>query len=221
MSIILKNIKKHYYIGHEKIKACNVDFLEFVDGKFYAITGPSASGKTSLLNIITGIVQPCAGSVLINGTDITKLDSRKKAELRIDNIGLIFQNDLLIDELTINENMNIISQLSSKEIKIDVIHFSRIFGIEKELDKFPPQLSRGQRQRAAVLRSILFDQPILVADEPTANLDSVNAETIYSFFRELADRGKTIIIAAHDKNILNYSDIVYNIKDGNLEQFKS
>jgi len=218
MKIILQNVSKKYYAGSETITACKIDELVFSGGGMFAVTGPSASGKTTLLNIISGIIKPDSGSVKISGNDITKFNSRKTADFRLKNIGLIFQEDLLINELTVRENLEIIPQLSGIKIKIDLSSFTDLFQISQTLDKFPAHLSRGQRQRVSVLRSLLFDQHIIIADEPTANLDSFNAEIIYSFFRKLADTGKTIIVAAHDSRIFNFSDKIFEVKDGEIKE---
>ncbi len=218
MTIILENILKKYITGNETITACKINSLEFSSGGLFAVTGPSASGKTTLLNIISGIIKPDSGSIKINNIDISLLDSKKKADFRLNNIGLIFQEDLLINELTVLENLEIIPQLSGKKIKIDLPYFSDLFQISQTFTKFPAQLSRGQRQRVSALRALLFDQEIIIADEPTANLDSGNAEVIYSFFRKLADSKKTIIVAAHDSKILKYSDKIFDVKDGEIKE---
>jgi len=221
MSIIIDNISKIYKTNTETIIACNIDNLIFNEGNFYAIIGPSAAGKSTLLNILALLLKPDSGKIIINGVPILELSKKKINDFRINNIGLMFQDDLFIKELSILENLEIISQLSGKMLNADLKEFIEILGISDILTKLPTAISRGQLQRAALLRALIFNQPIIIADEPTANLDSTNANIIFSLFRQLTNKGKIIIVASHDLNILSFVNHIIKIKDGKLQEKKS
>jgi putative ABC transport system ATP-binding protein len=221
MKITLKNVKKIYGSNDNKVTALNITQLELHSGNFYSILGPSGSGKTTLLNIITGLDKPDFGNILINESDITKLKSTKLSSFRLKNFGLIFQKDYLIPELTIYENLLFFQQFNHNIIKKNIFHLLELLDVKKQYKKFPAELSAGQRQRVSILRAFMFDPSIIIADEPTSNLDSKNTIKIFKYLNNFLDKDKIILVATHNQKIKDYSDYIINIIDGKINLRKN
>lgn len=195
--------------------------LEFGKGKLAAITGKSGSGKSTLLNMLTGIDHPDHGSVLINGTQIHALDESKLAFWRGRNVGIVFQFFQLIPTLTVRENlllaMDFVNVVPPRERKARADALLEKVGIARNADKLPAALSGGEQQRAAIARALVNDPPLLVADEPTGNLDSHNADAIHALFRQLVDAGKTVIVVTHEAVQSRDYDHVVTLRDGKVD----
>lgn len=212
------NLSKIYGKGDTMVKALdNVSFT--VDkGEFVAIIGPSGSGKSTLLHILGGVDVPTKGSVIINQTDISTLDETALAIFRRRQIGLIYQFYNLIPILTVKENLTLPLLLDGRKPdakQIDTL--VKRLGLEHRLDHLPNQLSGGQQQRVSIGRALVNNPAIMLADEPTGNLDSENSKEIISLLRQFnKEYNQTVIIITHDEKIANSADRVITIEDGKI-----
>jgi len=194
--------------------------LQIDKESFVAIVGKSGSGKSTLLNMLTGIDHPDSGTVAINGTHVHELNESRLATWRGANVGIVFQFFQLIPTLTIRENlllaMDFVDAIPKRERSCRANALLEQVGIAMHADKFPSALSGGEQQRAAIARSLANDPPILVADEPTGNLDSRNASAIHALFRQLVEAGKTVIVVTHEEVSAAGYDRVVTLRDGKL-----
>ncbi len=194
--------------------------LQFEKDTFAAVVGKSGSGKSTLLNMLTGIDHPDSGTVTINGTQVHDLDESRLATWRGANVGIVFQFFQLIPTLTIRENlllaMDFVDAIPKRERSARANALLEQVGIAMHADKFPAALSGGEQQRAAIARALANDPPILVADEPTGNLDSRNASAIHALFRQLVKAGKTVIVVTHEEVSSAGYDRVVTLRDGVL-----
>jgi putative ABC transport system ATP-binding protein len=218
--IQIRNVTKSFMLSSGKFDALkNVD-LEIKSGQLIAITGKSGSGKSTLLNIVTGIDKPTEGSISINGVKIEKLPESELASWRGKNIGVVFQFFQLIPTLTIAENvmlpMDFCDTYRRKDRRPRALALLAEVGIAEQADKFPSALSGGQQQRAAIARALANDPSIIVADEPTGNLDSQTATSIFEFFTSLTRSGKTVIVVTHEKEFASYFEQHISIVDGKI-----
>jgi putative ABC transport system ATP-binding protein len=199
----------------EALKDVNVNIQK---GQLVAITGKSGSGKSTLLNIIAGIDKPTQGSVSINGIHVEKLAESALATWRGKNVGVVFQFFQLLPTLTILENvmlpMDFCDSYPKKERRERALALLEQVSIKEQADKLPSALSGGQQQRAAIARALANDPPIIIADEPTGNLDSQTATSIFELFTDLTKAGKTVIIVTHEKDFSDYFENVIEIADG-------
>jgi len=198
----------HYY--KNDIALDNVNF-EANKGDFIAIVGESGSGKSTLLSILSSLLRPTKGELFFEGkayTLIKDIDAFRQKE-----VGFIFQFHYLIGYLTILENIKL-AAINKKSSYIDTLF--KQCGIEAIKDKYPDEISGGQRQRAAIVRALVNSPKIIFADEPTGNLDSHNSQNIYELFKTLSKSGTTIIIATHDRNVSEYADKIIEVKDGKI-----
>ena len=195
----------------------NID-LRIEQGSHVAIVGKSGSGKSTLLNMLTGIDHPSQGTVKINSTDVHTLNESSLAAWRGKNIGIVFQFFQLIPTLTIAENillaMDFVKVIPNRERAGRAKALLAQVGIAQHADKLPADLSGGEQQRAAIARALANDPPILVADEPTGNLDSTTTEIIIKLFAELVETGKTVIVVTHEKISNTQYDRIITLKDG-------
>jgi putative ABC transport system ATP-binding protein len=194
--------------------------LQFDKDTFVAVVGKSGSGKSTLLNMLTGIDHPDSGTVIINGMQVHELDESRLATWRGANVGIVFQFFQLIPTLTIRENlllaMDFVDAIPKRERSRRANALLEQVGIAMHADKFPSALSGGEQQRAAIARALANDPPILVADEPTGNLDSRNASAIHALFRQLVTAGKTVIVVTHEEVSSTGYDRVVTLRDGKL-----
>ena len=194
--------------------------LQLAKGEFVAIVGKSGSGKSTLLNMLTGIDHPDSGTAIINGTQVHTLTESRLASWRGTNIGIVFQFFQLIPTLSILENlllaMDFVDVIPKPERTPRARKLLQLVGIEKHADKFPAELSGGEQQRAAIARALANDPPILVADEPTGNLDSKNANEIHALFKQFAKDGKAVIVVTHEDVSASGYDRIITLRDGTL-----
>jgi putative ABC transport system ATP-binding protein len=183
-----------------------------------AITGHSGSGKSTLLNIITGIDRPTEGTVIINGIRVDRLSESELASWRGKNVGVVFQFFQLLPTLTILENvmlpMDFCNTYPKKERRERALVLLDMVNIKEQADKFPSALSGGQQQRVAIARALANDPPLIVADEPTGNLDSHTATAIFELFTTLARSGKTVVVVTHEREFASYFENTIRIADG-------
>ena len=222
MSIInIKNLTKIYDgSGLEVVAVNNID-LEFTKGEFAAIVGPSGSGKTTLLNMLGGLDHPTSGEVVIDGQNIWELSSRKLTNFRLNNIGFVFQSYNLIPVLTAGENTEFIMHLQGRlknERKTRTKELLEAVGIGDRVKSRPNKLSGGQQQRVAVARALASKPTFILADEPTANLDSKSTETLLDLMETLnKTENITFIFSTHDARVMKKARRVITLVDGKVE----
>lgn len=216
--INLSGVYRQYNKGENIIYALNDVSLNIEGGEYVAIIGPSGSGKTTLLNIIGGIDKATKGEIIVNDTSITKLSSDKLAIFRRRNIGIVYQSYNLLPVLTARENILMPTWLDGKGL--DMEYFNEIIntlGIKDRLDHYPSQLSGGQQQRVSIARALINKPSIILADEPTGNLDSENSKEIIELLRYSAKKFRqTLIIITHDLEVAGKADRIIKIKDGKI-----
>jgi putative ABC transport system ATP-binding protein len=218
--IELSHVTKSFPLASGTFQALKNVSLHIQKGQLVAITGKSGSGKSTLLNIIAGIDKPTQGSVSINGVQVEKLSESALATWRGKNIGVVFQFFQLLPTLTILENvmlpMDFCSSYPKRERREHALALLERVGIREQADKLPSTLSGGQQQRAAIARALANDPPVIIADEPTGNLDSQTATSIFELFAALTRLGKTVIIVTHEKDFSSYFENVIAIADGEI-----
>lgn len=212
------NLCKTYGKGDSMVKALDNVSFSVEKGEFLAIIGPSGSGKSTLLHILGGVDVPTSGSVVINQTDISNLDETALAIFRRRQIGLIYQFYNLIPILTVQENLTLPLLLDGrKPDKKQIDTLVKRLGLENRLDHLPNQLSGGQQQRVSIGRALVNNPALMLADEPTGNLDSENSKEIISLLRQFnKEFNQTVIIITHDEKIANSADRVITIEDGKI-----
>lgn len=218
--ITLKDIVKKYQTEAGEFTALKNINLSISGGDFVGIIGKSGSGKSTLINMITGIDRATSGRIIMNGTDVTHFKEGEMAVWRGKNIGIVFQFFQLLPTLTVIENvvlpMDFGNVYAPNERLKKARELLRLVDLEDQADKFPSQLSGGQQQRIAIARALSNDPPIICADEPTGNLDSRNAEQIFTLFQSLVDRGKTIVMVTHDRDLAKKVKRTILISDGQV-----
>jgi putative ABC transport system ATP-binding protein len=215
--IKITNLEKVYRTEEVETVALNKLSIEVKDGEFVAIMGPSGCGKSTLLNILGLLDDPDAGSFVFNGIEVAKFNERKRADLRKHNIGFVFQSFNLIDELTVYENVElplIYTQVPAAERKTRVEKVLDQMQIMHRRNHFPQQLSGGQQQRVAVARAVVNNPKLILADEPTGNLDSNNGNEVMQLLTELNEKGTTIIMVTHSEHDAKYSHRIIRMLDG-------
>ncbi|MEO0138806.1 MAG: ABC transporter ATP-binding protein [candidate division WOR-3 bacterium] len=218
--IKLENVVKIYKSGQEEVRALNGLTLEIGKGEFIVLAGPSGSGKTTMLNVISGIEKPTEGRVLFEGKDIGKMDEDSLSDLRLKRIGFVFQTYNLIPVLTAFENVEIILALRGvklEERKRRIGEIFEVLGLKGLENRFPKELSGGQQQRVAIARAIVGNPAVVLADEPTANLDSKNALNVMNLMLKLNEEfGTTFIFATHDPMIIELGKRIIRLRDGRI-----
>ncbi len=218
--IDLRGVTKAYQTAAGDFIALKDVDLQIEAGQFVAVVGKSGSGKSTLLNMLTGIDRPTAGGVVINGTDANSLDEDEIAEWRGRNIGVVFQFFQLMPTLTVVENvmlpMDFCNVYAPRERRKQAMHLLERVDIAEQADKFPAALSGGQQQRVAIARALANNPPILVADEPTGNLDSQTADDILTLFQQLSADGKTVVMVTHERDVAAWVSGVVTLADGRI-----
>ncbi len=220
VAIALRKVKKTYWRGKEPVEVLKDLDLEISSGSFEALMGPSGSGKSTLLNLIAGLDRPTSGSVNVAGVDIGTLSEGARAKWRSRNIGFVFQTYNMMPVLTALENVELpllLTKLSASERRKRAQTALKIVGLEERMKHYPRELSGGQEQRVTIARAIVTDPPIIVADEPTGDLDRENAEEILELLVRLNEEfGKTIIMVTHDPAAAERASIVRRLDKGIL-----
>src|SRR5512136_1195473 len=219
--IVAEKLSKDYQVGEVTVRALRGVSFAIEPASFVSFIGPSGSGKTTLLNLIGCLDKPTEGKLAIVGTDVLKLDRHESAQFRGDNLGFIFQDFNLIPVLTVYENIEypllIVKNTAAGERRKRVMAVLEAVGMADQKDKYPDQISGGQKQRVAVARALVSDPKLVLADEPTANLDSKTAYTIINLMKKMRDELKsTFIFSTHDQKIVGEAEIIYSLADGEL-----
>ncbi len=218
--LTLKGIGKSYHQGELEVRALDGIDLEVNEGEFAALVGPSGSGKTTLLNIIGGLDAPTQGSALINGTEITTMKEAALSDFRLFQLGFIFQAYNLVAVLTALENVELVMVLqgrSARERRERAQHYLDLVGLAKVMDRRPAALSGGQQQRVAVARALAAGPRLVLADEPTANLDSENATALLDIMHRLSHEEKTtFIFSTHDRRVMERAERIIKLRDGKI-----
>lgn len=215
----LQDLYKTYQIGKVKVEVLKGVNLTVAKGQFVAICGPSGSGKTTLLNIVSGIDKPTRGKAIVLGHDLTVQDEDFLSEFRCNNVGFVFQSYNLVSTLTVAENIAFPMEWSRKpeaEIEKRVAELLETVGLRHRANHFPAQLSGGEQQRVAFARALANDPPLILADEPTGNLDTRNVQKITDILQMLKSKGKTVIVATHDSEVTRLADKLLRLEEGKL-----
>lgn len=218
--LVLKNVTKLYTEGDTTLTALKGVSLTVEKGEFIAIIGPSGSGKSTLLSIAGALLQPTEGEVIIHNENIAKLSDKALSNVRLHNIGFILQTSNLIPYLPAIDQLLLVRQMAGKVTAKDKAFAQELLtelGLGEKAGKFPNELSGGERQRVAIARSFMNESDIILADEPTASLDSNRAfEVVQLIAKEVKQRNKAAIMVTHDERMLEYCDKVYRMEDGIL-----
>lgn len=217
--IQIKELQKLFSTEEVETTALNGINLDIKEGEFVAIMGPSGCGKSTLLNIVGLLDNPSGGDYNFFGTEVAKMTERKRAQLRKGNIGFVFQSFNLIDELTVFENVElplIYMNIPTKERKVKVEAVLERMNIMHRRNHFPQQLSGGQQQRVAIARAVVAKPKLILADEPTGNLDSKNGEEVMKLLQQLNEEGTTIIMVTHSPYDAGFSHRIVNLFDGRV-----
>ena len=217
----VENITKIYRTKTSEIKALDNISYEFIPGKMYAIMGHSGSGKSTLISILGLIDTYTSGKISIENKDVSKLKENELADLRMKHIGFVFQ-DFYLDELLKGYENIILPMLINKEIKKEnrkekALKLLKELGLEERINHYPGEMSGGECQRVAIARSLANDPQIILADEPTGNLDEENEKLVFSILKDLSKQGKCVIVVTHSEEIKNYADEILTISKGKLE----
>jgi putative ABC transport system ATP-binding protein len=220
--IDLRDVVKTYETGAGDVTVLKDITFQVQSGEFVSVVGPSGSGKSTLLNMITGIDRPTEGEVYVNGEAVHELSENQLAQWRGRHVGVIFQFFQLLPTLSVIENvllpMDFCRVYGRREREERAVHLLEQVNIADQAHKLPNALSGGEQQRAAIARALANDPPLIVADEPTGNLDTVAADEVFALFRQLVDQGKTMMIVTHDRSLSSRTERILHLLDGYLDR---
>ena len=219
----MQKIVKIYASGDVEVRALDAIDLTVHAGEFVAVIGPSGSGKSTLMNILGCLDRPTSGTYRLDGVDVSEMSANQRAEIRNSRLGFVYQNFNLLSRTTALENVELpliygqapLSSRQRRELAREIIHRVGLDGREKHT---PAQLSGGQQQRVAIARALITDPPVILADEPTGNLDTRTSREVMEIFERLNDEGKTVIIITHEHDIAAYARRVIAFRDGKIVQ---
>ncbi len=220
--IVAEKISKTYQVGEVAVQALKGVSFTIEPASFVSFVGPSGSGKTTLLNLIGCLDKPSEGTLKVAGTDVLALDRSEGAAFRGNHLGFIFQDFNLIPVLTVFENIEypllMVQKVSPGERKKRVLAVLQAVGMTNQKDKYPDQISGGQKQRVAVARALVTQPKLVLADEPTANLDHATAFTVLDLMKKMKDEMKTaFVFSTHDQKIVGEVEVIYTLEDGELK----
>jgi len=216
----VKDVVKSFKVGDGEVTILKGLSFDVKDGEFVSIVGPSGNGKSTLLNMITGIDRPSAGEVIVTGREVHKMSENQLAAWRGENVGIIFQFFQMLPALSLLQNvilpMDFANKYTTRERRERAMHLLEIVDLDDQANKLPSMVSGGQQQRAAIARALANDPPLLVADEPTGNLDQRTAGDVFDLFNRLVEEGKTMLMVTHDKELARRVPRVVEITDGKI-----
>jgi putative ABC transport system ATP-binding protein len=218
--IEVRNVFKRFPVGDSEITVLKGISFEVGEGEFVSIVGPSGNGKSTLLNMVTGIDRPSEGEVTVLGEPVNEMSENALARWRGGNVGIIFQFFQMLPALTLLKNvilpMDLANKYSARERRERAMHLLDIVGLADQANKLPSMVSGGQQQRAAIARALANDPPLVVADEPTGNLDTQSARQVFDLFHNLVAEGKTMLMVTHDKELAHQVPRRIEIMDGHI-----
>lgn len=219
MFIEIKNAKKQYGSGEATVKALDVVDLSIEKGSIYVILGPSGSGKSTLMNMLGGIDSLTSGEISVGGRKISSASKKELTAYRKEDVGFVFQFYNLIADLTVKENIEVVSDISEKPLDINEV--MKALEIEKYSKRFPRELSGGQQQRVAIARALIKNPKLLLCDEPTGALDTATSRNVLQFIQKVNSQfGTTTMIITHNSAIADMADYIITIRDGKIAQLK-
>ena len=220
--MILRKICKEFKTKNNTISVLKNVSVNFKENKFYVIMGRSGSGKTTLVNILGLLDNYTSGEYILDGHDVKDITENEKAMIRNKKIGFVFQSFYLNSKLTALENVLLPTladkNLNGKGCKQKAIQILESFGLSNRINHYPNQLSGGEQQRVAIARALINDPKIIIADEPTGNLDSKNEKDVFEILKRISKEGKIVIVVSHNPIIKKYCDVLYNLNDGILTE---
>lgn len=222
--VSIRDVTKHYIMGEEIVRALAGVSVDFERGGFYAIMGSSGSGKSTMLNLIGCLDRPTSGEYFLEGRDISRMDDNALSDLRLQYLGFIFQSFNLIPQLTVRENIELplfYQQRDPKERAARADELAGEVGLSDRLKHRPTELSGGQLQRVAIARALANDPTLILADEPTGNLDSHTSRQVMDILVRLNRQGKTLIVVTHEEEVASYADVRIHMRDGLIEKIES
>lgn len=217
--IRIENLDRHFKMGNETVRALDGIDLTIAPGEFLGVTGPSGSGKSTLMYLLGGLDQPTSGHIWVDGQDITSLDEDDLAVYRREKIGFVFQMFNLIPTMTAQENVEfpmLFSNLEPKKRLERARHLLELVGLSGRAKHRPTELSGGQQQRVAIARALVHDPPIILADEPTGNLDSHSGGEVLDILKQLNQQDHTIIVVSHDLDVIRNAQHSIRLHDGQI-----
>jgi putative ABC transport system ATP-binding protein len=219
----LEDITKVYQMGSERVYALRELTMTIRRGSFWALMGPSGSGKSTMLNLLGCLDRPTSGRYLLDGHDVSQMSDNELSDYRLRRLGFVFQSFHLIPQLTVRENIELPLFYLGWEAERSGVRARELaerVGLEHRLNHRPSELSGGQQQRVAIARSLANDPAMIMADEPTGNLDSATGEQIMHLLRELNEQGKTIIMVTHEPDIASFARQRLHLRDGRIERIE-
>lgn len=215
-----EKVKKTFQDGNETIEALKESSFSINAGELIAIIGPSGSGKSTLLTMMGGLQQPSSGKIFFNGEDITSMGEKDRNNLRFDKIGFVLQASNLVPYLSIEEQFELVDKFKKKKFnKEKAKELMEKFDIQKRKNQYPGDLSGGERQRAAIARALYPEPSLILADEPTASLDTERAIKVVEILKDITrDSNRTTVMVTHDNRLLEYCDRIFKITDGELKE---
>ncbi len=218
--IEIKDVVKSFPVGNGEVTILKGVSFAVKPGEFVSIVGPSGNGKSTLLNMVTGIDRPSSGEIVVTGRPVHRMTEDQLAAWRGENVGIIFQFFQMLPALSLLQNvilpMELAGKFTPKERRERAMHLLEIVGLSDQATKLPSMVSGGEQQRAAIARALANDPPLVVADEPTGNLDSRNAQGIFDLFSDIVSQGKTMLMVTHDKELAKRVPRVVEILDGRI-----
>jgi putative ABC transport system ATP-binding protein len=219
-NIEVKDVIKNFKVGDGEVTILKGISFDVKPGEFVSVVGPSGNGKSTLLNMITGIDRPSAGQVVVTGREVHKMSENKLASWRGEHVGIIFQFFQMLPALSLLQNvilpMDFANKYTPKERRERALELLETVGLADQAEKLPSMVSGGQQQRAAIARALANDPPLLVGDEPTGNLDTRTAADVFDLFSKLVEQGKTMIMVTHDKELAKRVPRVVEITNGKI-----
>lgn len=217
--IKVENVTKKFTRNEKDFDAVHGVSLEVKKGEFAAVIGHSGSGKTTLFNMIAGLIAPLSGKIFIDGLEITKMTENEKAVFRNQNMGYVLQGRSLLNNFTILDNICMPAYLSSdtKEFKRRALDLLKQIGLEEFSDEYPSNLSEGEIRRVSIIRALLNNPRVILADEPTSNLDPENSHKVMQMLKDISKSGTTVVLSTHELEYLSYVDTIYKMERGTLK----